>query len=163
MMHSHAHALQSDVLLYGAMDMKHQQDRQSLKGSSNNQKKRQSKNKKNGKQKVNAVENGQYQIFTTLHGYAMTGPFPSGQDVWYCDHKKCQYTQYGVFRRYKIERWRSSKFGKKFTLCDGCVRQYKRPNPNQLQKNPSTVNVKLNINGAYPMQPAAIPLQQQQR
>merc|ERR1712228_268682 len=72
-----------------------------------------------------------------------------------------QYTQYGVFRRYKIERWRSSKFGKKFTLCDGCVRQFKRPNPNQ--KSQKNVNVKLNINGAYPMQPGAIPMQQQQQ
>jgi len=96
----------------------------------------------------------------------MIGPFPSGQDVWYCDHKQCQYTQYGVFRKYKIERWRSSKFGKKFTLCDGCVRQFLRPNPNQqMQKQPSNVNVKININGAYPMQqPGAMqPMQQPQQ
>ena len=70
----------------------------------------------------NANGNGgkQYSITTTLHGYPMTGPFtPGGKDVWYCDNKECKYTQHGVYRRYKIQNWRSSQFGKKFVLCDG--------------------------------------------
>jgi len=83
----------------------------------------------------------------------MVGPFtPGKKDVWYCDHKKCQYTQYGVYRRYKIQNWRSSQFGKKFTLCDGCVRQYKKEKPRQQSQGASNVNVKVNINGAIPMQ-----------
>merc|ERR1719410_118388 len=146
--------------------MKHQQDMQNMNvipPSSSNKKKKQKNKKKNNKNDDDI--GGGYEVYTTLHGYSMIGPFPSGQDVWYCDHKQCQYTQYGVFRKYKIDRWRSSKFGKKFTLCDGCVRQFIRPNPNQqMQKQPSNVNVKININGALPYnyQPGGEMMQQQQ-
>eukprot|EP01084_Bolivina_argentea_P296390 510459_1 len=116
-------------------------------------------------------EKGAQQVETTLHGYPMTGPFTVSQKtgaVWYCDNKKCTYTQHGVYRRYNIQNWRSTKFGKKFTLCDGCVRQYKRKPKIEPQKSASNVNVKVNISGVNPsyqsmqMQPGAyVPMQQQ--
>ena len=108
--------------------------------------------KKNGKKgAANDKEKGDFQIMTTLHGYPMIGPFtPGPKDVWYCDNKNCNYTQHGVYRRYKIQNWRSSQFGKKFVLCDGCVRQYQKVKPlvtYTKQAAPSNVNVKLNVNG----------------
>merc|ERR1712176_407467 len=69
--------------------------------------------------------------------------------VWYCDNKTCQYTKHGVYRKYRIENWKSSKFGKKFVLCDGCVRQYEQQ-PVYIQ--PVEVQVGVNLppqNGSY--------------
>mmetsp|Transcript_61275 Transcript_61275/g.97534 ORF Transcript_61275/g.97534 Transcript_61275/m.97534 type:complete len:330 (+) Transcript_61275:1947-2936(+) len=129
-----------------------------------------SKGKKQKGKKAAPVQEktGDYQIDTTLHGYPMVGPFTPGQkDVWYCDNKTCQYTQHGVYRRYKIQNWRSKQFGKKFVLCDGCVRQYQKVQPVvQQQQQPQqaaapNVNVKVNLNTGY--QPgAAMPMPQQQ-
>eukprot|EP01083_Nonionella_stella_P093699 262664_1 len=128
-------------------------------------KKSNKKNKKHDTKKK--VEKGKYKWETTLHGYPMTGPFTPGTEVWYCDHKKCQYTKHGLYRKYKIENWRSTKFGKDFTLCDGCVRQYKKEKAKapQSQSSSSNVNVKININGANPnpqpgFQPGMAPQQQ---
>ena len=60
------------------------------------------------------------QVMTTLHGYLMNGPYvPDKNMVWYCDNKTCQYTKHGLYRKYRIENWRSSVYGKKFVLCDG--------------------------------------------
>jgi len=94
---------------------------------------------------------GQFTVMTTLHGYAMEGPFtPGPKDVWYCDHKECKYTQHGLYRRYNIENWRSAKFGKKFVLCDGCVRTYTKPDTQPQfphhQHQPSAPNVNVTLN-----------------
>mmetsp|Transcript_52326 Transcript_52326/g.86609 ORF Transcript_52326/g.86609 Transcript_52326/m.86609 type:complete len:280 (-) Transcript_52326:182-1021(-) len=86
------------------------------------------------------------QKMTTLHGYAMVGPYqPAKDSVWYCDHKQCVYTQHGVYRKYKITNWRSSQFGKKFILCDGCVQQFGKQETIVIQPAP-TIDVNLNMN-----------------
>jgi len=127
--------------------------------------------KKKGHQKSASVQVpqkvGQFTVLTTLHGYAMEGPFtPGPKDVWYCDNKACKYTQHGLYRRYNIENWRSSKFGKKFVLCDGCIRKYRKPEclpqhphpHHQHQASAPNVNVTLNMQGGgfqqgHPHQP----------
>lgn len=140
------------ALKFGAMQLQNQIAHD--KGMSGKKGKGKGKNK--GKQQsINSEKTGDFQIDTTLHGYPMIGPFTPGQkDVWYCDNAKCQYTQHGVYRRYKIQNWRSSQFGKKFVLCDGCVRQYQKVQPVQtVQPASSNVNVKVNMN--IPPQPGA--------
>jgi len=104
-----------------------------------------------------APKGGGQSIETTLHGYAMVGPFsPGPKDVWYCDHPQCRYTQHGLYRRYNIENWRSSKFGKKFVLCDGCVRLHRKQQiQHQQQASAPNVNVSLNINGGFQRQQPA--------
>lgn len=151
------------ALHLGAMQMQNQL----AKERTMNGKKGKGKGKHNSThqaQNNNGKTGGDFKIETTLHGYPMIGPFtPSQKDVWYCDHKECQYTQHGVYRRYKIQNWRSSQFGKKFVLCDGCVRQYQKVQPIVKQQTMGTpnVNVKLNINGgiaAPGAQPGAAPV-----
>merc|ERR1711933_282866 len=86
-------------------------------------------------------------IMTTLHGYDMIGPYsPDKNMVWYCDNKTCQYTKHGLYRKYRIQNWRSSRFGKKFVLCDGCIWQYQRPE----KQEPITVNVEIKMNPGFP-------------
>eukprot|EP00485_Elphidium_margaritaceum_P002525 CAMPEP_0202694478 /NCGR_PEP_ID=MMETSP1385-20130828/8330_1 /ASSEMBLY_ACC=CAM_ASM_000861 /TAXON_ID=933848 /ORGANISM="Elphidium margaritaceum" /LENGTH=293 /DNA_ID=CAMNT_0049350331 /DNA_START=1 /DNA_END=879 /DNA_ORIENTATION=- len=96
---------------------------------------------------------GGFRMETTLHAYLMVGPY-SPQNVWYCDNKKCVYTQHGIYRRYQIQNWRSSKFGAKFVLCDGCVRQFEKPKPATHASNISApnVNVNLDIQGGQAVQ-----------
>merc|ERR1719491_1770907 len=89
----------------------------------------------------------QRRVLTTLHGYHMVGPTnPAKDSVWYCDHVKCRYTQHGLFRKYRIQNWKSSRFGKKFVLCDGCVRQYEKQQPVQYIVQPPQVNVDVQLN-----------------
>ena len=84
---------------------------------------------------------------TTLHGYDMIGPYtPDKNMVWYCDNKTCQYTKHGLYRKYRIQNWRSSQFGKKFVLCDGCVRQYEKQKIVIVQPQ---VNVEVNIGNNF--------------
>eukprot|EP01084_Bolivina_argentea_P199909 341947_1 len=87
------------------------------------------------------------EIMTTLHGYAMIGPYtPDKNQVWYCDNKTCQYTKHGLYRKYRIENWRSSRFGKSFVLCDGCVRQYPKQQPIVIVPSAPQVHVAVNYN-----------------
>jgi len=86
-------------------------------------------------------------VMTTLHGYEMQGPYtPDKNMVWYCDNKTCQYTKHGLYRKYRIDNWRSSQFGKKFVLCDGCVRQYEKQQPVVIVQPQVNVDVNLNMN-----------------
>ena len=145
------------ALKFGAMQLQNQiAHDKGMSGKKGKGKK--GKNKGKQQQASNSEKTGDFQIDTTLHGYPMVGPFTPGQkDVWYCDNKTCGYTQHGVYRRYKIQNWRSSQFGKKFVLCDGCVRQYQKVQPVQQPINgiggASNVNVKVNMN--IPSQPGA--------
>merc|ERR1719491_2661183 len=91
----------------------------------------------------------QRRVLTTLHGYHMIGPLtPAKDSVWYCDYVKCRYTQHGLFRKYRIQNWKSSRFGKKFVLCDGCVRQFEKQQPVQYIVQPPRpqVNVDVQLN-----------------
>lgn len=97
----------------------------------------------------------QRRVRTTLHGYDMIGPYtPHKNMVWYCDNKTCRYTKHGLYRKYRIENWRSTKFGKKFTLCDGCVRQYEQQQPVYIVQ-PPTVHVQVDMNMPQPSAPMA--------
>merc|ERR1719245_1826815 len=89
----------------------------------------------------------QRRVMTTLHGYEMVGPLtPAKDSVWYCDHRFCTYTKHGLYRKYRIQNWRSSRFGAKFVLCDGCVRQYEKQKPVQYIVQPPQVNVDVKLN-----------------
>jgi len=144
------------ALKFGAMQMQNQIAKEKAM-SGKKGKKGKGKNKRDEKGPTIIEKAGDFKLETTLHGYPMIGPFtPGNKDVWYCDNKTCQYTQHGVYRRYKIQNWRSQQFGKKFVLCDGCVRQYQKVKPVQQQAGgASNVNVKVNIAAQPGAQPGA--------